>query len=121
MEVFDFLVIGAGVTGAWTAYELSKYDVKVCLAEKGEDVCSGASRANSAIVHAGYDAAEGTLMAKLNVRGNELIRRCYKKMSIPFRQIGSLVLAFGDEELEAIQKLYLRGKGGIIIIIKVCF
>ena len=53
MEVFDFLVIGAGVTGAWTAYELSKYDVKVCLAEKGEDVCSGASRANSAIVHAG--------------------------------------------------------------------
>lgn len=110
MEVFDFLVIGAGVTGSWTAYELSKYDVKVCLAEKGEDVCSGASRANSAIVHAGYDAAEGTLMAKLNVRGNELIRRCYKKMSIPFRQIGSLVLAFGDEELEAIQKLYLRGK-----------
>lgn len=110
METFDFLIIGAGVTGAWTAFELSKYNVSICLVEKGDDVCMGASKANSAIVHAGYDAAEGTLMAEMNVRGNALIRRYYRKMSIPFRQIGSMVLAFCDDDMKTLEKLYHRGQ-----------
>lgn len=106
---YDFAVVGAGVTGAWTAFELSKYNATICLLEADNDVCSGSSKANSAIVHAGYDAKSETLMAKLNVRGNELIRSLYKTMAIPFRQIGSLVLAFDDEGLDTIKKLYDRG------------
>ena len=69
--MYDIIIIGAGVSGAATARELARYDLKICVIEKEEDVCCGTSKANSAIVHAGYDAAEGSLMAKLNVRGNE--------------------------------------------------
>ncbi len=111
MEIkkFDFAIIGAGVTGAWIAYELSKYDCKVVVLEKENDICEGTSKANSAIVHAGFDPIPGTLMAKLNVRGNELIRTLYKELSIPFRQVGALVVAFNEEGLEVIKKLYERG------------
>jgi glycerol-3-phosphate dehydrogenase len=106
---FDFAIIGAGVSGAWIAYELSKWDCSVVVLEKENDVCEGTSKANSAIVHAGFDPIPGTLMAKLNVRGNELIRAHYQVLSIPFRQIGSLVVAFNEEGLEVIKKLYERG------------
>ena len=111
MEIkkFDFAIIGAGVTGAWIAYELSKYDCKVVVLEKEDDICQGTSKANSAIVHAGFDPLPGTLMARLNVRGNELIRTLYQDLSIPFRQVGSLVVAFNEEGLEAIKTLYERG------------
>ena len=75
---FDFAVIGAGVSGAWIAYELSKYTAKTCLIEKENDVAMGATKANSAIIHAGYDPVPGTLMAKLNIRGNELVRKLWR-------------------------------------------
>ena len=65
--MYDVIIIGAGVAGAASARELSHYQAKICVLEKEEDVCCGTSKANSAIVHAGYDAAEGSLMAKLNV------------------------------------------------------
>ena len=71
--LYDVIVIGAGVTGSAVARELSRYEANVCVLEKCEDVCEGTSKANSAIVHAGFDAAEGSLMAKLNVRGNEMM------------------------------------------------
>lgn len=109
MKHYDFAVIGAGVIGAWVAFELSKYDVSVCVLEKENDCAMGTSKANSAIVHAGYDPEPGTLMARLNVRGNELIRRYAKQMSIPFRRIGSLVAALNDEGLNVIKALYERG------------
>lgn len=109
IKKFDFAIIGAGVTGAWIAYELSKYACKVVVLEKEDDICEGTSKANSAIVHAGFDPISGTLMAKLNVRGNELIRTLHKDLSIPFRQVGSLVVAFNEEGLEVIKKLYERG------------
>ena len=70
--MYDIIIIGAGVSGAASARELSRYDLNILVLEKEEDVCCGTSKANSAIVHAGYDAANGSLMAKLNVRGNEL-------------------------------------------------
>ena len=73
--MYDVIIIGAGVAGAASARELSRYQAKICVLEKEEDVCCGTSKANSAIVHAGYDAAEGSLMAKLNVRGNEMTDR----------------------------------------------
>ena len=77
--MYDVIIIGAGVSGAATARELSRYNVKTCVIEKEEDVCCGTSKANSAIVHAGYDAAEGSLMAKLNVRGNQMMEQLDRK------------------------------------------
>lgn len=109
MENYDVVVIGSGVTGSWISYYLSKKDVSVAVLEKESDVCLGTSKANSAIVHAGYDPDSGTLMAKLNVRGNELIHSLYKKMSIPFKEIGSLVISTREEEDKIIDSLYARG------------
>ena len=71
--MYDIIVIGAGVTGTCTARELSKYQVNMCVIDKGDDVASGTSKANSGIVHGGYDCKPGTLMAEMNVRGNELL------------------------------------------------
>ena len=71
--MFDFVVIGAGVIGGMVARELTKYTDSVCILEKGSDVALGATRANSAIVHAGFDAAEGSLKARLNVRGSKMM------------------------------------------------
>ena len=69
--MFDVIVIGGGVIGGAILRELTKYKCDVCLLEKENDVCMGQSKANSGIVHAGFDAAEGTLKARFNVRGNE--------------------------------------------------
>ena len=71
--MYDIIVIGAGVTGTCTARELSKYQVNMCVIDKGDDVASGTFKANSGIVHGGYDCKPGTLMAEMNVRGNELL------------------------------------------------
>jgi len=73
MTMYDVIIIGAGVAGSSSARELSRYQVRACVLEKDEDVCCGTSKANSAIVHAGYDADEGSLMAKLNVQGNQMM------------------------------------------------
>ena len=108
--VYDVIVIGAGVTGALIARELSRYDLKIALLEKNNDVATETSKANSAIVHAGYDAKEGTLKAKLNVRGAKMMGSLCADLSVPFQNIGSLVLAFSDEEMETLQKLLERGQ-----------
>ena len=76
--MYDVVIIGAGVSGSAIARELSRYQVNACVVEKAEDVCCGTSKANSAIVHAGFDAENGSLMADLNVKGNPkpvLLRR----------------------------------------------
>lgn len=107
--VYDIAIIGAGVTGSLIARELSRYNLKVCLVEKEADVAMGTSKANSAIVHAGYDAKPGSLKARLNVHGNKLMGRICKELDVPFKRIGSLVLAFNKEDMEEIHKLYKRG------------
>ncbi len=109
MKSFDYVIVGAGVTGCWIAYELSRYTASVCIIDRHSDCGEGTSKANSAIVHAGYDPHPQSLMAALNVRGNEIIRECHERMDIPFRQTGSLVVAFDDEGLEKIGELYARG------------
>lgn len=112
--MYDITIIGAGITGTFIARELSRYKLNILLIDKENDVANGTTKANSAIVHAGYDAAEGTLKARLNVRGNELYEQVCKELHVPFKKIGSLVLAFNDKEMETVRKLYERGiKNGV--------
>lgn len=89
-------VIGAGVIGGFVARELARYNFDVTLIEKGVDVCSGASRANSGIVHGGFDAAEGSLKAKFNVLGNNLMPSVCKELGVKYKNNGSLVLSYED-------------------------
>ncbi len=108
-RMYDVIIIGGGVTGTAIARELSQYKLNVVLLEKNADVCDETSKANSAIVHGGYDAKSGTLKARFNVRGNELIRQLAPQLHFHFKQIGSLVVAFSDEEMEEVKNLYKRG------------
>lgn len=107
--MYDVIIIGAGVSGSAVARELSRYKIKVGVLEKEEDVCCGTSKANSGIVHAGYDAAEGSLMAKLNVRGNEMMEALARDLDIPFKRTGSLVICLHEEDRPQLQVLYERG------------
>ncbi len=107
--MYDVAIIGAGVSGAAIARELSRYRADICVIEKEEDVCCGTSKANSAIVHAGYDAATGSLKAKLNVRGNRMMGRLAEELDIPFRRNGSLVVCRDEADFPELQKLYERG------------
>ena len=106
---YDVVVIGAGVVGALISRELSKLNLNVALVERCNDVAMGTTKANSAIVHGGFDALPGTLKAKLNVRGTELMPKVCAELSVPYRNNGSLVLAFSEEELEHVKVLYDRG------------
>ena len=106
---YDVIVIGAGVVGSAIARELSKYDLKICVLEKEEDVCSGTSKANSGIVHGGFDPAVGSVMAKMNIRGAELIRELHETLDFAYKQNGSMVLCFDETDLPVLQKLYDRG------------
>lgn len=107
--MYDVIIIGAGVTGCAVAYELSKYNTNVLILEKENDVSMGTTKANSAIIHAGYDPDPGTDMAKYNVKGNEMIRNMVADLDVPFAQIGSLVVAFSEDELPTLKTLYDRG------------
>lgn len=107
--MYDVAIIGAGVIGSSIFRELTKYDLKVVVLEKEKDVSMGTSKANSAIVHAGYDPKEGTLMAKYNVAGNEMFEELCKELSVPFKRNGSLILAFDEEDLNTVKKLYENG------------
>lgn len=112
--MYDVIIIGGGVAGAASARELSRYKVNACVLEKEDDVCCGTSKANSAIVHAGYDAANGSLMAKLNVRGNEMMEQLSKDLDFPFKRNGSLVICRVEEDMPNLQALYERGvKNGV--------
>ena len=92
--IYDVVVIGGGVTGCSVARELSRYNLHTCLLEREEDVCSGTSKANSAIVHAGYDAANGSLKAKLNVQGNEMMEQLSKDLQFDFKRNGSMAVSY---------------------------
>ena len=106
---YDVIVIGAGVSGAAVARELSRYQTEVCVLEKEEDVCCGTSKANSAIIHAGYDAEPGSNMAKMNVRGNAMMDELCRDLDIPFKRNGSLVVCIHEELLPGLKDLYDRG------------
>jgi glycerol-3-phosphate dehydrogenase len=110
----DFVIIGAGVVGGFVARALSRYNVSVLLLEKENDVAMGATRANSAIVHAGYDAKEGTLKALLNVRGSEMMVETCRELGVKYKRNGSLVVGFNDEDKAHLEELLVRGtKNGV--------
>ena len=106
---FDVAVIGAGVVGSLITRELSKYNIKVALLERHNDCAMGATKANSAIVHAGFDAKEGSLKAKLNVRGVELMKKFCKELNVPLQNNGALVVAFSEDEVPHLNNLLERG------------
>ncbi|MDD3439256.1 MAG: NAD(P)/FAD-dependent oxidoreductase, partial [Clostridiaceae bacterium] len=107
--MYDIAVIGAGITGCSIARELSRYNVRILLIEKNSDVADGTTKANSAIVHAGYDAKPGTLKARFNVPGALMYEKLCSELDVPYKKTGSLVLAFSPEEMKTIQKLYDQG------------
>ena len=112
--MYDVAVIGCGIVGAATAYELAKYRISSVILERENDIAAGTTKANSAIIHAGYDPRPGSLMAKLNVEGAQLAKELCRKLDVPYRQNGSMVLAFSEEELPILRHLLENGiKNGV--------
>ena len=101
----DVIVVGAGVVGCAVARELARWNLSVTVLEAGSDVAEGASKANSAIVHAGFDAKPGTNKAKFNVLGNRMFEDVCRELKVPFRRNGSIVLAFGPEDEATLREL----------------
>jgi len=112
--MYDIVIIGCGIVGAAAAYELSKYELAVAVLEKENDVAVATTKANSAIIHAGYDPKPGTLMAKLNVEGAALAKALCEALDVPHKQCGALVLAFSPQEIPMLESLLQNGvKNGV--------
>lgn len=109
MNEYDVVIIGAGVTGSAIARELARYKLKALVLDRNSDIGEGTSKANSGIVHAGFDAKPGTLKAKLNVQGSKMMPELARTLGIPFMQNGSLVVALSEEDRPHMQELYERG------------
>lgn len=118
--MYDVVIIGGGVTGTAVAYNLSKYQGKFLLVEQHADVCDETSKANSGICHGGYDAEPGSMKAKMNVKGNHMMRKLADELSFPYKQIGTLVLCHDEKDFPNLEKLYDQGiengVGGMKII-----
>lgn len=108
--MYDVIIIGAGVTGCAISRELSRRKRKIAVLERASDVCEGTSKANSGIVHAGFDAGTGTLKAKLNVLGNDRMEKLAKELDFPFKRNGSLVVIFEESKRQRLQELLERGQ-----------
>lgn len=107
--MYDIIIVGGGITGCSIARTLSKYKAKIALLEKNLDVCTETTKANSAIMHAGYDAIPGTLKAKLNAKGIKMIPKLSKELDFRFDQCGSLVLSFNEDDEKILNELMDRG------------
>ena len=108
--IYDVAIIGAGVIGGMLARELSQYKLSVCILEKENDVAMGASRANSGIIHGGYDPVPGTLKAELNAKGVELLFDAAQALHVPHKRNGSMVCAFSAQEEPLLEELYQQGQ-----------
>lgn len=109
MERYDVVIIGAGVIGSAIARELSRNKGDFLVLERAPDVCEGTSKANSAIIHAGFDAEPGTWKAKMNVKGNQMMDRIARELDVPFKRIGALVVCLAREDMPRLEELYRRG------------
>lgn len=108
--MYDVIIIGAGVIGAAVARELSKYKCSILIIEKEEDVCAGTSKANSGLVHAGFDAKPGSNKAKYNTAGSLMMESLCRELDVPYERNGALVLAFSEEERETLSRLKKQGE-----------
>ena len=106
---YDVVIIGGGVVGCSIARFISKYNLKTLVVEKEEDICSGTSKANSAIVHAGHDAKPGTNKAKFNILGSKMMEDLSKELNFSYKRNGSFVVCFSKEDMPALEELYQRG------------
>ena len=110
----DVIIIGGGVVGCSVARELSRFDADILLLERGNDVSVGTSKANSGIVHGGYDAKPGTLKAKFNVAGNGMFDALARELDFPFKRNGSMVLCFDKADIGKLLELKEQGvKNGV--------
>ncbi len=107
--MYDVLIIGAGVVGGSIFRELTKYNLKVSVLEKENDVSMGTTKANSAIIHAGFDPDPESVVAKYNVRGNEMYEGLCKELDVPFKRNGAMVVAFSEENMTTLETLYKKG------------
>lgn len=117
--MYDVTVIGSGVIGAFVARELSRYNLKVLILEKDNDIANGTTKANSAIVHSGYDAIPGSFKARFNVEGNYSMEEICKELYVPFKRIGSLTVAFDEEEMVTVKELYERGLSNKVPLLRI--
>ena len=108
--MYDVLIVGGGVIGCAIARELSRYQLKICLVEREEDVCTGTSKANSAIVHAGFDAKVGSKKAYFNVQGSRMMEALCRELDVPYDRCGSLVLSFDAADRPKLEELVRRGQ-----------
>ena len=109
-SVYDVAVIGAGIVGCAVARELSRYRLSVAVLEKQTEIATGSSEANSGIVHAGYDPEPGTLKARFNVEGARMYPALCRELHVPYEQVGALVVAYSDEDIDVLEKLLERGR-----------
>ena len=107
--MYDVVIVGGGVIGGMVARELTRYNLSLCILEKENDVACGASKANSGIVHGGYDPEPDTLKAKMNTLGVEKLFATAKQLHVPILRNGSMVCAFSPEEDKSVEALYARG------------
>ena len=107
--MYDVVIIGGGVIGCAIARELSRYQLSLCVVEREEDVCCGTSKANSAIVHAGFDAEPGSKKALFNVQGSRMMEQLCRALDISYDRCGSLVLCFDEQDLPRLEALRQRG------------
>ncbi|MCL2218091.1 MAG: NAD(P)/FAD-dependent oxidoreductase [Defluviitaleaceae bacterium] len=107
--MIDVLIIGCGIVGAAAAYELSRYDLKVTAVDRLNDIAGETTRANTGLIHAGYDPEPGTYMARLNVRGSELAHELCEKLNVSYKQNGAFVIGFDENDRAVIEKLYRQG------------
>lgn len=112
--MYDVCIIGAGVVGCAIARELSRYNKSIILLEKSDDVSNGASKANSGIVHGGYTAKYGTLKGELSYRGNRMYKKLNEELNFGYRETGSLVLGFSEDDRIVLKELVENGlKNGV--------
>jgi len=103
--LYDVIIIGAGAVGCAAAMELGKYELNACVLEKESDVCEGTTKANSAIVHAGFDAKPGSLKARFNVQGSNMMKELSRKLDFAYKQNGAMVLCFDENDKPGLEQL----------------
>ncbi len=118
--IYDVAIIGAGVSGAAAAWQLSRYEVKTILLEREADVGFGVSKANSGIVHGGFHHSVSSLKAKLEIRGNLMFEKLQHELGFPFKRCGIIVAAFSEEEMPTLRKLYEQGIANGVKNLELC-